>query len=160
MTGIEVAAGYFIMWAVRKARRVADAADTEVDRALDAGMERVHDLISSKIGAEPAVQQLTAATQAGNGVPDDETRQGIEAAIKEAAGEDAEFAARLEQAVRELQKAEKTTGRGPTATHGVAVGGDLTIHPDAFKSDNGSVSAFLIGEVNLGNPTNPGSGQH
>lgn len=50
MTGIEIVVGYVFAHLVGKAKRVSRRADTEVDRALDAGMDRLHDLVSRKLG--------------------------------------------------------------------------------------------------------------
>ena len=63
MAGIELAVGYVFAWAVRKARRVAGRADAEVDRALDAALDRLHRLVGCKLGEDPAWRRL--AEEAG-----------------------------------------------------------------------------------------------
>ncbi len=45
MTGVEMPVGYVCACVVGKGRRVAGRADAEVGRGLDAGMDRVHDLV-------------------------------------------------------------------------------------------------------------------
>ena len=57
MVGVELVVGYLIGWAVRKARRVAGRADAEVDPVLDAGMERLHQVVAARLGTDPAREQ-------------------------------------------------------------------------------------------------------
>ncbi len=53
MTGVEIAVGYVFAWLVAKGRRVAGRADTEVNRSLDAAMDRLHELVSRKLNGVP-----------------------------------------------------------------------------------------------------------
>ncbi len=64
MTGLEVPIACVVAWVWRKARRVGSAADTEVDRALDAGMARVHDMVTAKLAGDPALVRLHAEADA------------------------------------------------------------------------------------------------
>ncbi|WP_162952398.1 hypothetical protein [Streptomyces hundungensis] len=64
VTGIEIATGY-LAWAVRKAQRMAGRADGEVDRVLDAGMDRLHEVVGRKLGDDPALRQLTDEASTG-----------------------------------------------------------------------------------------------
>jgi len=65
MTGIEIAVGYVFAWLVRKANRVAGRADAEVDRTLDAAMSKLHDVVSTKLGEDPALKKLAEEAEAG-----------------------------------------------------------------------------------------------
>jgi hypothetical protein len=40
-----VVAGYVVVWAVRKARRVAGRLNAEVDTVIDAGLDKLHDVV-------------------------------------------------------------------------------------------------------------------
>ncbi|MGW3141465.1 hypothetical protein [Streptomyces sp. NPDC001139] len=93
MTDVEIAVGYAFAWLVGKARRVAGRADMEVDRGLDAGMDRLHELISVKLGDDPALQRAQAEAGAGLEEPSQRTRQRLELALEDAAEHDAGFAA-------------------------------------------------------------------
>ena len=64
VTGLELVVGYLAAWAVRKARRVGRHADAKVDRALDAGLRRLHELVAGQIGADPALLKLETETEA------------------------------------------------------------------------------------------------
>ncbi|MFB7507688.1 chromosome partitioning protein [Streptomyces broussonetiae] len=129
MTGIEIVVGYLCAWGVRKARRVGDRADEEVDRALDAGMDRLHDLVSQKLGEDTALQRLTEEAASGQSAPSDRTRQRVQLALEDAAEHDPAFAADLEYAVQHLRAMDRTaadhiefqhnTFHGPVQVKGV-----------------------------------------
>lgn len=110
MTGIEIAVGYLFAWAVRKARRVAGRADEEVDRALDAGVDRLHDLVTRKLGADPSLDRLTQEAASGQETPSERSWQRVLLALEDAAEGDASFAADLAQAVERLQALSPSTG--------------------------------------------------
>lgn len=102
MTGVEVAVGYMFAWLVRKARRVAGRADGEVDRTLDAGMDQLHDLVSSRLGQDPALERAREEAESGQDLTD-RTRRRLTDSLEDAAERDEHFAAALEQLVERLQ---------------------------------------------------------
>src|SRR5437660_12786190 len=102
MTGVEIAVGYVFAWAVRKARRVAGRADAEVDRALDLATERLHDLVSQKLGDDPVLRKLAEEAEAGQEKPSDRTRQRVQLALEDAAQQDSGFDQALDEAVKEI----------------------------------------------------------
>ncbi|GHF44339.1 hypothetical protein GCM10010218_27080 [Streptomyces mashuensis] len=69
MSGFEVAAGFLGAWAVQKVRRVAGRADAEVDRAVDAAMDDLHELVSTRLGEGAAEPEPSGrpATGCGSG---------------------------------------------------------------------------------------------
>ncbi len=160
MTGVEVAVGVLFAWAVQKARRVAGRADAEVDRALDAAMNELHDLVSTKLGEQPALLELTAeaaeqAEAAGTeeaAVPTGPVRQRMQRALADAAEHDADFAAALERAVQQVQDARNRTAGQATAegAGGVAVNGTVNV-----TAQSGGAAAMTMGNVTL-NPPQPG----
>ncbi|MBV2153354.1 hypothetical protein [Kitasatospora sp. SUK 42] len=157
--GVEIAVGYVFAWAVRKARLVAGRADGEVDRALEAGMDRVHDVVSRKLGGDPALEQVAEEAGEDRAQLSDETRQWLALSLNNAAKKDEEFAAALKAAVEEVQAAERAVGGGGVSASGdgIAVGGTVEIH-----AEGGSVAAVRIdGPVTLGaaNPPQPGTGR-
>lgn len=110
MLGLELVAGYLAVWAMRKAGRVARRADAEVDQALDAALDRLHEAIEAKVGGEPALTQLEQ--EASDGVDQPRTRERVRLAVEDAADHDPAFATAVEQLVGEvralLERAEAT----------------------------------------------------
>jgi len=140
VTGIEIAIGYLFAWAVRKAQHVAGRADREVDRALDAGMDRLHDVVSGKLGSDPALHRLAEEAASGRESPSDRTRQRVLLALEEADETDAGFAADLEQAVAHLQSLDPAPGTRP--------GGDrIDFRHNTF---NGPVQAKGVQHIHRG----------
>ncbi|GAA1959311.1 hypothetical protein GCM10009738_37150 [Kitasatospora viridis] len=115
MTGIEIAAGYALAWLFRKGRRVAGQLDGEVDRGLDAGVQRVHELVSSALGEAPALVRARQEAEAGQPEPSEQTRQQLVQAIAERLWQDPEFGEQLRQAVAALQSGQG--GQGGTSKH-------------------------------------------
>jgi hypothetical protein len=132
VTGIELAAGAAVGYLVRKLRRVGQQADAEVDRALDAGMDAVHDLVTTRLGSDPALEVLTE--QAAVGPVSDRTIRRVTDAVADAAEADPAFAERLRRLVDDLQSREggvtnvsqqaKATGKGRV----YMAGRDMTIN--------------------------------
>ncbi|MCX5054760.1 MULTISPECIES: hypothetical protein [unclassified Streptomyces] len=154
MTGIEIAVGYMFAWAVRKAKRVGGRADAEVDRGLDAGMDRLHDLVSRKLGEDPALHRLAEEAQAGQDQASDRTRQRVQLALEDAAEQDPRFREALDRAVEQLQRLSRPSDGASAGDGGVAVGGNVDI-----RADHGSAAALTMGDVTLGNPPQPGASQ-
>lgn len=59
-----VAAGYVIAWAVRKARRVGGRLDSEVDEVIDAGLDRLHEVVAAKLNGYPVLAELVEEAEA------------------------------------------------------------------------------------------------
>jgi hypothetical protein len=119
MTGVEVLAGAAAMYLVRKLRRVGGRADAEVDRALDAGMDAVHDLVTGRLGQDPAVTALRELAPAGK--ESERTVRRVTDAIADAAEADPDFAERLARLVHELRSRENAV-----APRQISVGGNNT----------------------------------
>lgn len=124
MTGLELVAGAAVGYLVRKLRRVGGRADAEVDRALDAGMDAVHELVSAKLGTDPALALLSEQAPAGE--VSDRTVRRVSDAVTDAAESDAGFAERLGRLVEELQRLEAAGGAVASGERSVAIGGDNT----------------------------------
>lgn len=142
VTGVEIAVGYLCAWLVAKARRVAGRADAEVDRGLDAGMDRLHELVSGALGEDPALER--AAEEADAGEVSVRTRRRLTDALDEAVEQDGELAAALRQVLGEVRE---VSADGD----GIAVAGDVGIH-----AEGGSAAALRMGDVTIGNPPVPG----
>jgi hypothetical protein len=122
MTGIEVAVGLLIAWAVRKANRAGRRLDEIADEAIDTGLDQVRDVVVAKLGGDPALARLEAEASATGQVAE-RTQARVRLALEDAATDDAEFAERLEQAVQQAQP----SGAGTAANNrGVAVNGDVS----------------------------------
>ncbi|MFE0458300.1 hypothetical protein ACFW1A_03440 [Kitasatospora sp. NPDC058965] len=160
MTGIEIAVRYEFAYLVRKAQRVGGRADQEVERGLDAGMDRLHDLVTAKLGRDPALERAAQEAETGQGDPSERTRRRLIDSLEDAAEHDPGFARALTDLVEQLQAAQKTAGVGgvSASTGGTAVGGSVSI-----TAEGGSAAAFTMGDVSLGvpavDPTRPGPDQ-
>jgi hypothetical protein len=151
MTGIEIAVGYVFAWLVAKARRVAGRADAEVDRALDAGMERLHELVSRKLGPDPALERALAEAEAGQQEPSQRTRRRLTDSLEDAAERDVVFAESLERFVTELQAVAARAGGGASASgEGQVIAGNVEIH-----AEGGSAAALTMRDVKIGSAENP-----
>jgi hypothetical protein len=140
VTGIEIAIGYLFAWAVRKAQRVAGRADGEIDRALDTGMDRLHDVVSRKLGNDPVLHRLTEEAASGRESPSERTRQRVLLALEEADETDAGFAADLEDAVAHLQSLAPAPGSQPGGDH-------IEFHHNTFR---GPVQAKGVQHIHRG----------
>lgn len=110
MVGAELAVGYLFAWAVRKARRVAVRADAEADNALDAGMDRLHEVVVARLGQDPALERAAEEATSGLDEPTERTRRRLTDALEDAAERDALFAEALEQAVATVRAAARAAG--------------------------------------------------
>lgn len=119
---IEVAVGYVIAWVVGKARRVGQRADGVVDQALDAGVDRVVQVVRGKLGGDSAMQRLQVEA-AESGEVSDRTRQRVALALADMVEQDRSFAEELRAAVAEAQRA---AGPAVAAQGGVAVTGGVS----------------------------------
>ncbi|MEU3117156.1 chromosome partitioning protein [Micromonospora chalcea] len=149
MVGAEIVVGYLIAWAVRKVKLIGGRLDNEVDNALSAGLDRLHDVVEDKLGGHPALAELEQ--EAASGEVTDLTRQQVELAIRAAEKKDAEFARLLAEAGAELEAqpgaAAAAFAVGPGAA---AAGGRVDI-----RADHGSAAAMTMRDVTLG-PPSPG----
>jgi hypothetical protein len=128
VVGVELAVGYLIAWAVGKARRVAGRADAEVDAVLDAGMDRLHEVVAARLGADPALEQAVTEAASGPDAVSDRTRTRLNLALEEAAEQDPAFASALQEAVAGVQAAAESAGPGARAVYGNVFNG-----PTAFQ---------------------------
>ena len=60
-----VAAGYVVAWAVRKARRAGGRLDAEADGVIDAGLDRLHEVVAAKLAGHPVLTELVEEAEAG-----------------------------------------------------------------------------------------------
>ncbi|MGW2525188.1 hypothetical protein ACWC09_51310 [Streptomyces sp. NPDC001617] len=156
MVGVELAVGYVFAWAVRKARRVGGRADAEVDQALHAGMDRLHELIAAKLGQDPALERALEEAESGRKELSERTWRRLVDSLEDVAERDPAFAEALEELVNKLQ-AVVADGEVSASSDGQAIGGNVDI-----RADGGSVAALKTGDVTIGragNPPLPGSDQ-
>ncbi|WP_046582273.1 hypothetical protein [Streptomyces mangrovisoli] len=153
MTGIEVAVGYVFAWLVRKAGRLARGADAEVDRGLDAGMERLHDLVSRKLGRDPALERAAEEAESGQGEPSERTRRRLTDSLEDAAEHDPDFTQALLALVEQLQ----ATGTAATVSGGVSASddGQAVAGSVDITADRGSAAALRMGDVTIGSAPHP-----
>jgi hypothetical protein len=146
VTGIEVAVGLLVAWLARKAKRVGQRADTEVDTVLDAGMDRLHDLVTSRLGSDTAMVKLHAEAQTGQ--VSDRARDRVTAALEDTTEADPQFARQLQDLVEQVQALAAQAG-GDTV---VAGAGGAVMTGDLHNTGSGtaigavgSIDTFTVG---------------
>lgn len=145
MVGVDVQAGAAVGYLVRKARRVAGRADGAADEILDAGTDRICELIAGAVGGEPVLALLDEQAQAGT--ESERTMRRAEDAIAEKIEADADFRKRLELLLRNLEGVPGAIS--VSAADGVAAGRDVTI-----RAADGGIAAGVMGAVTV-NPPKP-----
>jgi hypothetical protein len=138
--------GYLMAWATTKFRRVARQADTEVDRAVDAGLGQLREMVRRRLGDDPALAQLER--EVDEGVDGPRTRERVRLALEDAAERDPEFASEVANVLRQVRAAAGVVA----ADHGVAAGGDVSIR----AYDQAVAAAVIHGAVSTANPPEPG----
>jgi hypothetical protein len=148
-----MAAGYVIAWAVRKARRVAGRLDAEADEAIDVSLDRLHEVVVTRIGGHPALADLAEEAADGDGQISELTRHQVELALTAAARKDKAFGQEVNDLVARLREAEQASGRYVSAGAGSTV-----FTGDAHARADGGGIAFgqVAGDVHVGKaPTDP-----
>jgi hypothetical protein len=136
---MEFVIGLVAAWAIAKARQVAVRADGVVDQALDAAVDRVGELVTSRLAGDSAVAQLEAEA-ADTGEVSARTRQRVQLAVEDAVEKSPEFGRELEAAVAAAQA---------TGAHGVIINGGVT------GSGGLTSGAVTGGSVSVGTPQDP-----
>jgi hypothetical protein len=144
---IALVTGYLVAWAVRKARRVGKAVDDDVDEVLDASLDRLHRLISAKLGDDPAMERLQVEA-AATGAVSERTRRRVDDAVAEAVEEDAGFMNALQAVLAELVRRSSGGAMIIGGDQAAAVGGSVSI-----GADHGSAAALTMGDVTIGVPS-------
>jgi hypothetical protein len=154
-----VIAGYVIAWTVRKARRAIGRLDNEADLLIDAGLDRLHEMVTDQLAAHPVMAELVQeAEQAAlnDGEVSEVTRQQMEMALVTAARRDEAFG----QAVTELAAClgkEQQAAEVATSSPAAAV---FTGDARAKANRGGIAFGQVAGGVHIaretGNPPQPG----
>ncbi len=103
-------------------------------------MDHLHQVVVTRLGTDPALEQ--AVTEAGSGqtAPTDRTRMRLQLALEEAAEQDPAFAQALEEATAEVRAAAATAGPDSRAVYGNAFNG-----PTAFQSGDHNTQTNTFG---------------
>jgi len=113
MVGLELVAGYLVAWAVRKGARVGKRLDGQADEIIDLELDRLHDVVTAKLGLDPALEKLELEAAQGQ-QPSERTLRRVQDAVEEATEEDPQFKALLEAV---LAKVEEAGGGTPSAAN-------------------------------------------
>jgi hypothetical protein len=147
-----VVAGYVIAWALRKVRRVGSRLDAEADSAIDAGLDKLHEVVAAKLGTHPALDDLNEEAADEDGQVSELTRQQVELAITAAARKDDGFGQTVSDLTARIKAAEQRAGVSVlTGAGGRVFTGDA--HADA---NNGAIAFGQVG----GNVTMGGAAVH
>ncbi|MEZ0095920.1 hypothetical protein [Streptacidiphilus sp. EB129] len=152
VTVIEIAVGYVFSWLIRKAQRVGGRADSEVDRTLDVGMDKVHELVSRKLGMEPALQRAQEEAEAGQDGLSPRTRQRLELALEDAVERDLDFGVALQEALDDLLGTAEATG---SRVHNEISGG--IFHGPVLQAGHIARPSFTSSEQQVGGSANHAS---
>ncbi|MEU4524931.1 hypothetical protein AB0F52_40220 [Amycolatopsis sp. NPDC024027] len=147
VSGVEVVVGFLIAWLVRRAKHVGDRFEGKVDATLDAGLDKLHDVVARKLGNDPALAVLEDEA-AKTGEATARTKMRVRLALEEAVEGDETFASELAAAVHEVQG-----GPGAVAgDHAVVVAGGVSATGGGIAI--GGVTGGSVG-VNLPDPLEP-----
>lgn len=119
-----VIAGYVISWVMRKTGRVGRRLDAETDALVDAGLDRLHEVVITRLGSHPVLAELTEEAEQ-TGRVSELTRQQVELALEAAARKDEVFARTVTELLSELRAAEQTTGPVAAAPGSAVFTGDV-----------------------------------
>lgn len=149
-----VVTAYVIAWALRKARRVGDRLDTEADGVIDAGLDKLHEIVENKLSGHPVLAELVEeAEEAGDGQQiTDLTRQQLELALTAAAKKDDIFGGTVTSLVEQLRDAEQVAGKS------VIAGSGSTVFTGDAKAiaESGGIAIGQAGSVAIhGRPPTP-----
>lgn len=104
MFGAEVVVAYLAAWGMRKAHRLATRVDSEADAAMDAGLDRLHELVVDKLRDDPSLKRLES--EAAGGEVSDRTRSRVQLALEDARDEDEVFTTEVGKVLDELKQAQ------------------------------------------------------
>lgn len=145
-----VAAGYLVAWALRKARRAGERLDAEADGVIDAGLDRLHEVVEAKLGGHPVLAELVEeadeAAASGAGQVSELTCQQVELALAAAARKDDLFGQVVTDLVGRLREAERASGRVVASGEGSAV---FTGDAHAEAKDGGIAFGQVVGGVQM-----------
>jgi hypothetical protein len=158
-------AGYVIAWAVRKVRRAAGRLDAETDAVIDAGLDKLHEVVGAKLGRHPALEDLDEEAAAEGGEVSELTRQQVELAVTAAARKDDDFGQAVTELVAQLRMAEQARGGSVIAGAGSTVfTGDAHAQTDsggfAFGQVAGNVAFHHSDAEQRPDPPGPGRSSH
>jgi hypothetical protein len=128
MVELELVARYLVAWGVRKLRRAGGHPDAEADEVIDAGLDGLHEAITAKLGADPALVKL--ADEVSQGLePGERTLRRVRDAVEEAAEDDPRFRATIEALLGRLAEARG----GATSVAGVDLRGAKGVQVGNFN---------------------------
>ena len=140
-----VAAGYVVAWALRKARRAAGPLDAEADAVIDAGLDRLHEVVETKLGGHPVLAEIVEEAKDAGQVSE-LTRQQVELALVAAARKDELFGQVVTELIGRLREAEQSSGKVVAAGEGSAV---FTGDTHAEAKDGGIAFGQVAGGVRV-----------
>jgi hypothetical protein len=139
-----VVVGYVVAWALRKARRAGERLNAEADAVIDAGLDRLHEVVAERLGAHPVLAELVGeAEQAGQ--VSDLTRQQAELAVTAAARKDEAFARTVTELVARLRVAEQASGPVAAGPGSAVFTGDVHVNVRDGGTGIGQAGNVFIG---------------
>ena len=146
MVGWDVVTGYLIAWGVSKARRVGKSLDGDVDLVVDSALERLHEVVAGKLGADPALEKLEQAAIAGNEISERTLRR-VADALADAADSSEDFRNEVNTRLADLASIGMRPAVAVSGERAVAMTGNVDM-----KADRGSVVAVMADNITVGDP--------
>jgi hypothetical protein len=138
---LELAVAAVAAWVWRRAGRVGEQVGEQVDEVLDAGVQRLGELVARKLAGDSALEKLQV--EAAGGEVSERTRDRVRLSLEEAVAGDERFAAALDEALRRVHA---DAGSGPSGAGATTVFGGVTV-----RAEGGSNAAWQItGPVTIG----------
>jgi hypothetical protein len=131
MTDVEFAVSYLTAWAWQKARRIGGLADPAPDPEMQAGLDRLHTVVTAELAGEPALGRLLleAASDLAAPAVRSLTTEHVRLALQNAIEDDPGSAVRLHGLVTHLRAAtarerlRETVSVSTSADRSIAMGG-------------------------------------
>ena len=129
MTDVEFAVSYLTAWAWQKARRIGGLIDPALDAEVQAGLDRLHKVITAELAGEPALGQLLfeAASDLDTPAVRPLTTARVQLALQNVTEDDPGSAVRLHGLVLRLRSATARERLREMVTVSVSTSTDRTI---------------------------------
>ena len=146
VVGWDVVVGYLIAWGVGKGRRVGKSLDGDVDLVVDSALERLHETVVDKLGADPALEKFEQEVIAGDEISERTLRR-VADALADAADSSKDFKNEIDARLADLARMGVRPAIAVSGERAVAVTGDLDM-----RADHGSAVVVTAGDITMGDP--------
>jgi hypothetical protein len=140
---------------MRKVRRAGGRLDAEVDSAIDAGLDKLHETVVAKLGADPVLEDVEDEAS-GEDQVSELTRQRVELSLTATARKDEAFGQAVTELLEQIRAAERRGGAQVLAGDGSTV---FTGDAHARASGGGIAIGQVGRDANFDRGGSPGPSQ-